>query len=569
MPRDAEEHSSAPAARKPTSLYFVPLGGLEEVGRNMMYFEYRDEIVIIDMGIQFPEEETPGIDYIIPNVSSLVPKRKNIKGVILTHGHYDHIGAIPYLVEQLGNPPIYCADLTKGIIEKRHEEFTNAPRLNVFTLKGNDIVKLGAHFTLKLFAVPHTIPDTMGIVLQTPVGNIVHFADFRIDYDLRGKPQGLEEFKKIGKEGVHLLLLDSTNAHEKGRSLSEKIVEKNLEILIKGAESRIIIAIFASLLTRIDEIISIAERNGRKVALNGRSMISNVDVVRRLGYMKCKPETIIPIEEASKHKLEKILVLTTGAQGEPNAGLMRIVNGEHRHIRLQTNDTVLFSSSVIPGNERSIQVLKDNLARRGVTAITSNEVDIHASGHAPQEDLKIVIELMKPDYLIPIHGHYFMRKVNADLALRTGVADGHVLIPDNGAVVEITETEAHITKETVPAFYIMVDGLGVGDVGEIVLRDRRALAQEGMVVIITTISRRTGRILKNPDIISRGFIYLKENQEILNDMRKRIRGIIGRITPGQEIESDYLKRQIRDTIGQYIFNKTRRRPIILPVVIEI
>ncbi len=556
-------------ARKQDSLYFVPLGGLEEIGRNMMYFEYRDEIIIIDMGIQFPEEETPGIDFIIPNITSLTTKQKNIKGIILTHGHYDHIGAIPYLIEKLGNPPIYCADMTKGIIEKRQEEFTNAPKLNVITLKGNDRVRLGKYFDVQLFGVSHTIPDTMGLAIKTPIGNIVHFADFRVEYDEKGRAQGLREFKEIGKQGVHMLLLDSTNSQEPGRSVSEKTVQKNLEELIVSAPARIVIAIFASLLVRIDEMIMIAEKHGRKVALNGRSMLSNVGIAQRLGYMKFKKDTIIPVEDVRKYKPEEVLIFTTGAQGESNAGLMRIINGEHRHVQIRKDDTIIFSASVIPGNERSVQTLKDNIARQGVTAITSKYIDIHASGHAPQDDLKTIIELMNPKFLVPVHGYYFMRKINNSLGTQLGIPPENTLLPDNGSVVEITKISARITSETVPAFYVMVDGLGVGDVGEIVLRDRRALSQEGMIVVIATISRKTGRLLKNPDIISRGFIYLKENQEILSDIRRRIRSIIARIPIKQEIESDYLKKQIRDQIGQYIFNKTRRRPIILPVLIEI
>jgi ribonuclease J len=551
------------------ALRFVPLGGLEEVGRNMMFFEYKNEIVIIDMGIQFPEEETPGIDYIIPNISYLEARRNNVKAVILTHGHYDHIGAIPYLIEKLGNPPIYTLPLTKAIIEKRQEEFRNAPKLKVEPVKYGDSVRLGRYFEAEFFGVAHTIPDTTGVVLRTPIGNMVHFADFRVDYTADGKPVGLEEYARIGKMGIHTFLVDSTNADEPGTSLSEKIVERNLEELFKNAEGRIIVAIFASLLTRIYEILKIADKLGRKVVLNGRSMKDNIQIAQNLGYMKIKKGLIIPVEEMHKYKNDKIFILTTGAQGEPQAGLMRIVNGEHKYIQLKDGDTVIFSASVIPGNERDVQNLKDNLARQGAIVHTSQHIDIHASGHAPAEDLKTVIKLIKPKFLVPIHGHYFKRQANGFNGRETGIPKENIKLMDNGQVALLTAERFEITKESVPAFYVMVDGLGIGDVEEVVLRDRRILAQEGMVVIIVTLGKREGRLLKNPDIISRGFIYLRENQEILNEIRKRIRGILGRMPGYQPVNADYLKSLLRDQIGQFLYNKTRRRPVVIPVVIEV
>lgn len=557
------------AAGRSAALRFVPLGGLEEIGRNMMFFEYKNEIVIIDMGIQFPEEETPGIDYIIPNISYLESRRQNIKAIILTHGHYDHIGAIPYLIEKLDNPPIYTLPLTKAIIEKRQEEFRNAPKLKVETVKYGDQVRLGRYFEAEFFGVDHTIPDTTGVVLKTPVGNMVHFADFRVDYTADGKPINLEEYARIGKMGIHTFLVDSTNADEPGTSLSEKIVERNLEELFKKAEGRIIIAIFASLLTRIYEILKIADKLGRKVVLNGRSMKDNIQIAQNLGYIKIKKGLMIPVEEMHKYKDSKIFILTTGAQGESQAGLMRIVNGEHKYIRLKENDSVIFSASVIPGNERDVQNLKDNLARQGAVVYTSQFIDIHASGHAPAEDLKTVIKLIKPNFLVPIHGHYFKRQANGFNGREAGIPKENVKLMDNGQVALLTEDRFEITKETVPAFYVMVDGLGVGDVEEVVLRDRRLLAQEGMLVIIVTLGKREGRLLKNPDIISRGFIYLRENQEILDEIRKRIRGILGRMPSYQPINADYLKSLLRDQIGQFLYNKTRRRPVVIPVVIEV
>jgi ribonuclease J len=548
---------------------FVPLGGLEEVGRNCMFLEYKNEIVIIDVGLQFPEDETPGIDYIIPNIQYLEKKKGNIQAIILTHGHYDHIGALPHLLGKLGNPPIYATSITKAIIEKRQDDFPNSPKMNVMVVKSGSEVKISQHFDAVFFGVPHTIPETTGVLMKTPAGNIVHFADFRVDYNDAGEPQGLDEFEKIGKMGVHSFMIDSTNAEKPGHSVSEKTVERNLEEIFKTAEGRIIVATFASLLTRIAEIIKIAEKLGRKVALNGYSMKTNIQIAQSLGFIKAKEGTIVPVEEVNKIKDNKILILSTGAQGESNAGLMKMINGEHRHIKIKPGDTFVLSSSVIPGNERSVQTVKDNLARQGAIVYHSHLVDIHSSGHAPKDDLKLVMKLINPKFLVPVHGYYFMRAANGQSAREVGIPKENVMLMDNGQVAELTKDTFTITKEAVPAYYVMVDGLGVGDVEEVVLRDRRALAQEGMIVIILTMDRDKGRVLKNPDIISRGFIYLKENQEMLDEIRKRIRSLMQRLPPYREVEPDYLKTLIRDQVGQYLYTKTKRRPMILPVIIEI
>lgn len=550
-------------------LKFVPLGGLEEIGRNCSFFEYKNEIVMIDVGIQFPEEETPGIDYIIPNVSYLEPKKDNIRAIILTHGHYDHIHALPYLIEKLGNPIIYTAALTKAIVEKRFQEFPKLPKPKIQVVKNGDKIRLSNHFEAEFFDIGHTIPDSIGVILNTPAGKMVHFGDFRLDVDRNGKPTNLEVFEKIGKMGVHSIFMDSTNSLKEGHSISERVVEDNLTELFKKAEGRIIVGTFASLLTRLAEIVKIAEKLGRKVALNGRSMIDNFNIAKNLGYIKVKKDQLISLEEVHKHPDNKVMILTTGAQGEPNAGLMRIVTGEHRIISLKPTDTVIFSSSVIPGNERAVQALQDNIARQVREVFNSKLLDIHTSGHSHSEDLKLVMKLTKPKFVVPVHAYYFMRKISSKLAGEVGISEDRVMLMDNGQVAYLTEDSFSISKETVPAFYVMVDGLGVGDVEEVVLRDRRVLAQEGMVVIITTLDKGTGRILKTPDIISRGFIYLKENKEILDEIRKKIRGIIGRMPKYQSVDSDYLKALLRDQVGQFLFTKTKRRPMVLPVVIEV
>jgi len=547
----------------------VNLGGLEEIGRNMSYIEYKDDIIIIDMGFQFPEESTPGIDYIIPNIKELQPKKDKIRAVIITHGHFDHIGAIPYLIGKLGNPPIYTLKLPKAIIERRQEEFVNAPKLNTIDIKYGDKKKVGKHFELEFFGVEHTIPDAMGVVIKTPLGNIVHFGDFHLDRDKQGNIYHDDEMERIGKMGIHTLMMDSTSALVKGTGISEHEVVDNLEKLFSDANGRIIVATFSSMLTRIGEMIKIAEKMDKKVIINGRSMKQNVQIAQNLGYFKFKKGTIIPIQEMAKHKPEKIVIISTGAQGEPNAGLMRIVNGDHKYIQIEKGDTFVFSSSVIPGNERSVQILTDNIARQGAIVFNTKLIDIHKGGHAPQEDLKIMLRKIKPKFLVPVHAYYHFRYVAGQMGVESGIPEKNIRLVDNGDVMYLTKDKLEVADEEVNTSYVMVDGLGVGDVEEVVLRDRLMLAEEGMIVIIATINRKTGRLVKNPDIISRGFIYLRENQELLREIRAKIKNIVNRIPRHQQVESDYIKALFRNQIGQFVFKKTHRRPMILPVIIEV
>lgn len=556
--------------KKPDAvLRFVPLGGLEEIGRNCAFFEYGNEIIIVDVGIQFPEEETPGIDYIIPNVTYLEPKKNNIKGIILTHGHYDHIHALPYLIEKLGNPIIYCVEITKALIERRFVEFPNLPKPRIQVVKGGDHFNLSENFSADFFYVDHTIPDATGFMLKTPAGNMAHFGDFRIEYNRGGEPQELETFERLGKMNIHTVFIDSTNADFEGRSLSEEVVKDELEKLMIGAKGRIIMTTFASLLTRVSEIIKIAERLGKKVALNGRSMKDNVKIAQTLGHIKVKKDTFIAIEEIHQYRDEEILILSTGGQGEPNAGFTRIANGEHRYVRFKKTDTVIFSSSVVPGNERSVQLLQDNISRQVDETYNSKLLDIHSSGHALSEDIELVLKLVKPKFIVPIHAYYFKLKACTKIAHKIGIPKENTFILDNGQVALLDEKSFRATKETVPTNYVMVDGLGVGDVEEVVLRDRLLLADEGMVVVIVTINRETGQLLKTPDIISRGFIYLKENKDLLDQIRLKLKSLLVRLPKQNRPEPDYIKSLIRDQIGQLLYNKTKRRPMVLPVLIEI
>ena len=550
-------------------LRFSALGGLEEIGRNMSFFEYNEEIILIDAGIQFPEEETPGIDFIIPNVSYLEPKKQNIKAIIITHAHFDHIGAIPYIIGKIGNPPIYATALAKEMILKRQKEFVNAPKLDVRVVKDKDIVRLSKYFEAEFFGVSHSVPDTTGFILRTPVGNMATFADFKVEADEQGKPKNVDELVLLSKQNIHTIFLDSTNAEAPGWTIPEKIVEKNLEDLFLKAEGRIIVGIFSTLLNRIGEIIKIAEKLDKKVAFSGRSIKENFEIARQLGYIKVKKGLVIPLEEAPKYNDNKLLILSTGAQGESNASLMKIVTGEHKTLRIKAGDSIIFSSSIIPGNERSVQELKDNLVRQGAFIYHTKVIDIHSTGHASQEEIKAILSIIKPRFFIPIHGYLFMRTMNAQNGVQCGIPKTNILLPDNGQIVQIKNDSIKMTDETIPASYVMVDGLGVGDVGEVVLRDRRLLSQEGMIVIIATIGRKNGRLIKNPDIISRGFIYLKENQKILEEIRSKIKVIIAQIPNKEQLDIDYLKNIFRDQIGQFVHKKTNRRPMILPVIIEI
>jgi ribonuclease J len=550
-------------------LKFIPLGGFEEIGRNCSYFEYKDEIVVVDVGIQFPEEDTPGIDFIIPNVASLEPKKKNIRGIILTHGHYDHIAAIHYVIEKLGNPIIYTTAFTKAIVEKRHEEFTNAPKLRFQVIKDGDKVRISENFSAEFIRIEHTIPESCGFILDTPVGKMVSFGDFRLETSKDGEPQRLEVFEKLGKMDIHSAFIDSTNAEFAGFSMSEKIVEDNLEALIKNAPGRIIIATFASLVDRLIEIIKISDKLGKVVAVNGRSMISNLEIAKQLGYLPGRKDHLIPLEEVRKHRDDKVVILTTGTQGEQNAGLMRISRGEHRVISLKPTDTVVFSSSVVPGNERSVQTLQDNISRQVDEVHNSKLLDIHASGHIYGDDAKLVLSLVKPKFVVPIHGYYYKRKAYKKIAKASGMDPKNVIMLDNGQVSVLTKDAFIPTEERVPASYVMVDGLGVGDVEEVVLRDRINLSEEGMVVIIVAMGATYGKLLKNPDILSRGFIYLKEHAAMIEELRKRIRGMFARLPQDQEVDPEYVKTLLRDQIGQFLYTKTKRRPMILPVVILI
>jgi ribonuclease J len=538
----------------------------------MTLFEFEGKILILDMGFKLPEEEMPGIDYVIPNIEYLRGKEENILGIVFTHGHYDHIGAVPYLIEKIWRPnlKIFASPLTRAIVLKRQEDFPEQPKLKIKEVKDKSKIKLGP-FEIEFFRQNHNIPDNLGLVIKTPIGNIVHTSDFKFDKDpLNEPPTDFEKLKEIGKRGVLLLMSDSTGAEEKGHSLSEREIFKNLDLIFREAKGRIIAATFSSLLNRIQQLIDLSQKYKRKIGIDGYSMITNVKICQRLNYIKIKKGFWLELKELISLPDRRITLLCTGAQGEPDAILMKIANQEHKFFRFKKGDTVIFSSSIVPGNERLVQNLKDNILRQGAKVFHYKMMDIHASGHARQKELEKMINLIRPKFFFPVHGQYSMLVANAEIAKTQGISEKNIILIENGKVVKITKNGFTILKETVPANYVMVDGLGIGDVGEIVLRDRKQLAKDGMFVIVAVVDRMTGKVKNSPDIISRGFVYLRESKELLKETRKRVIDLINKKTSsGGAVNFTYLKNEIRNEIGEFLFQKTKRRPMVLPVIIEV
>lgn len=564
------KNESGKAPQSP-SLKIIALGGMEEVGRNSILLEYQNQILIIDLGLQFPDEDMPGVDFIIPNIEYLTNNpQKKVLGVFITHGHYDHIGAIPYLIDKLNYPPIYTGALSRAIILKRQEDFPQLKKLQIEIIKKEKCHPfIVGPFVINPFHINHNIPDSFGLMVKTPAGTIVHTSDFKFDlHPVADYPANLTQIVKLASEGVDLLLSDSTGAETPGYSLSEKTIMENMEKIFSKANGRIILATFASLISRLQQAIWLSEKYNRKVVVEGFGMRNNLTISEKLGYLKIKRGTIINLKDALKLDPKNITILCTGAQGESEAVLMKIMNREHKNLRIQKNDTVVFSSSVIPGNEFAIQNLKDNLTKQGAKIYHYKMLDIHASGHAFEEDLKMMISLVRPKFFMPMQGHYSMLKAHADLGETVGVAKENIVIPANGQIVELSKDKIEVTEKFVPTNYVMVDGLGVGDVGEVVLRDRQTLAQDGIFVIIVLIEGKTGLLYREPEIVSRGFVYMKESKELILETKKLIKDIISKSVQGKTFNESYIRNNLRNDLGLFFFNKTQRRPMILPIITE-
>ncbi|PLX26724.1 ribonuclease J [Candidatus Parcubacteria bacterium] len=549
------------------------VGGAEEVGRNMTMIEYEDDIMIIDMGLQFPEEDMPGIDYIIPNISYLEDKIDRVKGVVITHGHMDHIGGVPHIIGKIGNPPIYTGKLTAGLVAKRCEEHKGCPKLNIVEIDSKKKARVGKNFNVEFLRVNHSIQDSFAVIIHTPVGTVVHTGDFKIDYSpVNDKPADLNRIALLGDKGVLLMMSDSTDSTHPGYQISESTIGEEIDGLLDDIKGRVIIGTFASQLSRLQKLFELAAKHGRRINLQGRSMTTNVEIAHKIGYLKFNPRIIVEDKELGRLPDDKIMILGTGAQGESNAFLVRVVNGEHRSIHMKKGDTVIFSSSVIPGNERSIQALKDQVVRQGAKIIHYQMMDVHAGGHAKAEDLKLMMRLIKPEFFVPIEGNHYLLQAHAELAEQVGIPKEKIFVPDNGQVIKFEKkgrnTSGTMTNEKIPSDYVMVDGLGVGDVYNIVLRDRRVMAEDGMIVIIATIDTKTTNTIGNPDIISRGFVYMKENKKLIEDTRMKVKKIVND-HDSKTPDDDYIKNKIRNEVGKFLFAKTKRRPMVLPVVIKV
>ncbi len=551
----------------------IHLGGLEEIGRNMSMVEYKDTIVIVDCGIQFSEQSTPGIDFILPNTKYLEERASKIKGVFITHGHLDHIGAIPYIMPRIGNPTIYARNFTNLMIRKRHEEFPYLEPLKINVIEKGGSVTVG-DLKVNFFGVSHAIPDSMGIIIETPYGDIVHTGDLRLDH-IDGIPSEREEKQyEVFKDRKTLLLMtDSTNCENPGFSISDSIVYANVEAAIRDTPGRLIISTFSSQVERMIFMLKMAEKYGKKAIVEGRSMKTNVEVTRLAELLDVKPETMISIDQIDNYPPNKLIVLVTGAQGEDFAALGRIGLKNHKYIKLNRYDTILMSSSIVPGNERPVQKLKDNLSRQGAHLIHYRTSDVHSSGHANAGELEWIHKKINPKFFIPVHGYHYLLTMHAEIAMKClGLPKENVVIPDNGSVVEIRKngTEIVILKESAPRDLLVVDGTSVGKVSDVILKDRLNLGEEGVFSIIVIIDSATHRIKKSPDISSRGFIYLKESQELLMDVREQIRFVVDKyLDNNKNLNIDELRDILKKEISILLLDATAKKPLIIPIIISI
>ncbi len=557
----------------PDTVRIIPLGGVEEVGKNMTAVETADDILIFDAGFQFvsSENDAPGVNYILPNTQYLEENKDKIKGLIITHGHLDHIGGIPFLIERIGNPPIYTRYLTSLMILKRQEEFPHLPKVNMIVVELDQRIKVGNTY-IKPFPVTHSIPDSMGISVETKHGNVVISGDLKLDHeDGVPSPKEQETWGGLGKNSNILFIGDSTNAERDGFSIPEGRVHTNIENIVKDVRGRLIVGTFASQFERMIRIIMICEKLGKKVALEGRSIKTNLDIAELAGLMKVQKDTIIPIQDIGNYPSDRIVILATGAQGEEFAALMRIATQRHKFITLNDRDTIMLSSSVIPGNELSVQKLKDNLYRRGVHIITYRASDVHSTGHGNSGELVWIRQQVNPKFMMPAYGYHSMLRCHAYANIEAGFPKENIILADNGMVIDIKNgTELNIHKGKVPSEIMMVDGFTVGTKQEVVIRDRQSLSEDGMFVIIATVNAKTGALRKSPDIISRGFVYLRENQQLLSEARVLIKKTVEKNTAeAHPIDLDFVKDEITEVVSAFLLQKTNKTPMVIPVLIGI
>ncbi len=551
---------------KQNKLKLIPLGGLGEIGKNITLLEYKDDIVIIDCGMTFPEDEMLGVDIVIPDITYLIKNKSKIKGIVLTHGHEDHIGAIPYVLKKI-DIPIYGTKLTLGLLQTKLKEHNLGDAdLNVVRL--GDHINLG-HFDVEFIRTSHSIPDSAALAITSPIGTIIHTGDFKIDFTpISGEIMDLNRFAELGNKGVLALLADSTNVVRPGYTMSERTVGETFKDLFSKAKSRIIVATFASNVHRIQQIINAAEMYGRKVVLSGRSMVNTVTVANELGYLSVSDGTLIDINDMDNYDGDELCIITTGSQGEPMSALTRIAYSEHRKIQLQPEDLVIISASPIPGNEKTVSRIINKIIESGTQVVYESLAEVHVSGHACQEELKLIHALVKPKFFIPVHGEQRHLKIHAEIGESLGTPRENIFILENGQTLEFTKDSANLGP-IVPAGNILVDGLGVGDVGNIVLRDRKHLSEDGLIVVVVTISKQERKVISGPDIVSRGFVYVRESEDLMEEARSVVREALKQCEEKKIADWATLKSTIRDALRSYLYEKIKRNPMILPIIMEV
>ena len=545
----------------------IPLGGLNEIGKNMTAIEYKNDIVIIDCGLKFPDEDMFGIDVVIPDITYLLKHKDKVSGIFLTHGHEDHIGALPYVLKQL-NVPVYGTKLTLGIVQSKLKEHNLLSTTELITVKPRDVVRLNS-VSVEFIKTNHSIADSVAIAVHTPLGAVLHTGDFKVDYTpIDGEPMDFARFEELGKKGLLLMMADSTNVERPGYTMSEKIVGESLCRIFGKSKGRIIVATFASNIHRIQQIIDAAAMYGRKVAVSGRSMENIVQVAIELGYIKIEKENLVSIDQINKYNNDQIVIITTGSQGEPMSALARMATSEHRKVNIVPGDTIIISATPIPGNEKLVSRVVDQLFKKGAEVVYGSSEAVHVSGHACQEELKLMQTLVKPKYFIPVHGEYRHLKQHGELANSIGVPKSNILIPEIGDVIEVTRNS--IKKSgTVISGQIFVDGLGVGDVGNIVIRDRKHLSQDGILTVVVTLSKENKAIIAGPDIISRGFVYVRESEKLMDEARDIVRDVFAKCEEQKITDWSTLKSTVRDELRSFLYEKTKRKPMILPIIMEI
>lgn len=547
-------------------LLVIPLGGLGEIGKNMTVFQYGDDIVILDAGLAFPEDDMLGIDLVIPDMSYLFENRDKVRGVVLTHGHEDHIGALSYLLREV-NVPVYGSRLALGLVEGRLKE-NRVGKYNLVPTNPGDELTLGV-FKIGFIQGSHSIPDACGIYFKTPVGTVVHTGDFKIDQTpVDNKLIDIHKFAELGNQGVMLLMSDSTNAERPGYTASERTVTAALDVQFRAAKNRIIMASFASNVLRVGQAIQTAAKYGRKVVVMGRSMVNVVGISTEMGYLDIPEGVLIEPEEMKNYRDDQLLILTTGSQGEPMAGLSRMASGTHRSVAIVPGDTVIFSATPIPGNEKSVSRTIDSLLRLGAHVIYERSSGVHVSGHASREELKLMLNLVRPKYFIPVHGEYRMLRQHGALAEEMGVPSENVFYGENGHVFEFTRKAARMAGK-VKAGRVFIDGLGVGDVGNIVIRDRQQLANEGVIIVVVTLDKQRNALLSGPDLVSRGFVYVRDAGGLMNEAQQKVRQALDRCSERNLSDWSSIKVQVKETLGKFLMEKTGRRPMILPIIMEV